>query len=38
MKPHKTNPRTSKEINWLRAVFLGLDGEQIEIRGSANGY
>ncbi len=30
---HHTNPRASHEIGWKRAVFLGLDNEQIEIRG-----
>jgi len=30
---HDTAARTLHEINWKRAVFLGLDNEQIEIRG-----
>lgn len=30
---HSTKPRTNDEIGWQRAVFLGLSGEQIEIRG-----
>lgn len=30
---HNTNPRTPEEIGWKRAVFKGLGGEYIEIRG-----
>lgn len=30
---HPTNPRTDKEMGWSRAVFLGLEDVQIEIRG-----
>ena len=30
---HSTNPRALTEEGWLRAVFLGVNGEQIEIRG-----
>lgn len=32
-KIHGTNARIPSEIGWNRAVFLGLNGEQIEIRG-----
>jgi len=32
-EPHHTSPRVAKEEGWKRAVFRGLDGEQIEIRG-----
>ncbi len=32
-EPHETSPRVPKEKGWKRAVFEGLDGEQIEIRG-----
>ncbi|MFT9497946.1 VOC family protein [Anaerosolibacter sp.] len=32
-EPHNTSPRVSSEEGWKRAVFKGLDGEQIEIRG-----
>jgi len=35
MAPHDTPPRAPREANWRRAVFLGPDGEQIEIRGDA---
>jgi lactoylglutathione lyase len=31
--PHSTAARTPHENDWMRAVFLGPDGEQIEIRG-----
>lgn len=32
-KPHNVPPREAREQGWQRAVFLGPDGEQIEIRG-----
>ncbi|ODN43661.1 VOC family protein [Piscirickettsia litoralis] len=31
--PHPTSARIASEKNWQRAVFLGPDQEQIEIRG-----
>ncbi len=31
--PHPAGARESGEEGWRRAVFTGLDGEQIEIRG-----
>ena len=31
--PHPTDARESREKGWRRVVFLGPDGEQIEIRG-----
>lgn len=31
--PHNTSPRVPQEEGWKRAVFKGLDEEQIEIRG-----
>ncbi len=31
--PHPTAARVAREEGWRRAVFLGPDGEQIEIRG-----
>ena len=30
---HPTAPRKSNETGWMRAVFIGLAGEHIEIRG-----
>ena len=33
MAPHHTNPRVPTEFFWMRAVFLGPDHEEIEIRG-----
>lgn len=32
-EPHPTDPRVPAEQGWRRAVFIGLDGELIEIRG-----
>ena len=32
-KVHPTAPRTHNEIAWRRAVFVGIAGEHIEIRG-----
>jgi lactoylglutathione lyase len=32
-EPHTTNARVPEEKGWKRAVFEGLDGEMIEIRG-----
>lgn len=32
-EPHPTNPRRPEEKGWRRTVFVGPDGEQIEIRG-----
>ena len=31
--PHPTDAREPREKGWRRVVFLGPDGEQIEIRG-----
>lgn len=31
--PHPTREREPREKGWCRAVFVGPDGEQIEIRG-----
>ena len=31
--PHLTAPRTPSEKDWMRAVYLGPDGELVEIRG-----
>ena len=31
--PHPTAPRTPSEKGWMRAVYLGPDGELVEIRG-----
>lgn len=31
--PHSTPPREPREKGWRRVVFLGPDGEQIELRG-----
>lgn len=31
--PHPADPRAENEKGWQRAVFKGLDGEMIEIRG-----
>jgi lactoylglutathione lyase len=31
--PHATAPRVAAESGWQRATFLGLDDEEIEIRG-----
>ena len=31
--PHPTDPRKENEKGWQRAVFKGLNGEMIEIRG-----
>lgn len=33
MKPHPTGAREPRERDWKRAVFVGPDGERIEIRG-----
>ncbi|MEM9242830.1 MAG: VOC family protein [Pseudomonadota bacterium] len=32
-KPHNTAARIPAEQGWRRAVFVGVDGEKIEIRG-----
>lgn len=32
-EPHPAGERDSREANWLRAVFIGPDGELIEMRG-----
>ena len=32
-EPHPAGAREPKEEGWRRAVFIGPDGEQIEIRG-----
>lgn len=32
-EPHHTSPRQPEEKGWRRAVFVGPDGEQIEVRG-----
>lgn len=32
-EPHPTDPRVPEEQGWRRAVFAGLDGELIEMRG-----
>ncbi len=31
--PHQTAAREPREQNWRRVVFVGPDGEQIELRG-----
>ncbi|HLG70716.1 MAG TPA: VOC family protein [Chloroflexota bacterium] len=31
--PHKTAPRIPAEEGWLRCVFRGPDGEEVELRG-----